>query len=54
MIERGWAIVGECGLYTGWWFSRQEAIDAFCLEVGETWQQRKKAVDRAVKINIYY
>jgi hypothetical protein len=25
---KGWAIHGECGFYTGWWFTRAAAIAA--------------------------
>ena len=26
--EKGWAVVGPYGLYTGWWMTRKAAIEA--------------------------
>ena len=26
--EKGWAVVGPYGLYTGWWMTRRAAIEA--------------------------
>jgi hypothetical protein len=54
MIEKGWAIAGVYGLYTGWWLTRKEAIKAHCRGRCMTWQQCRRKKDRAVKIEISY
>ncbi len=52
MIQKGWAIVGNYGLYTGWWFTRKEAIADHCQTLGKTWQECRRKNDRAVKVEI--
>jgi hypothetical protein len=53
MKQKGWAIIGSYGLYTGWWFTRSEAIKYHCRALGKTWHYCKKKGDRAVKIEIH-
>lgn len=66
--ERGWAIVGKHGFYTGWWLMRRDAIAhhiASFEDVGPyinrsylnekqkaAWHRRVGAGDRAVKVEI--
>ena len=51
--EYGWAILSEFGLYTGWWFTRSEAIKSHTKALGRTWRQCKNNGDKAIKIIIY-
>jgi hypothetical protein len=51
-IQKGWAIIGVHGLYTGWWFLRKDAIDAHKKALGKSWDYCKKKGDRAVMIEI--
>jgi len=61
--EKGWAITGPCGLYTGWWLTRKEAIEAHVRSmviidsnnpVRDIWERCKKEGDRAVRVSIKY
>ena len=51
--EYGWAILSEYGLYTGWWFTRSDAIKSHTETLGRTWEQCKSNGDKAIKIIIY-
>lgn len=51
--EYGWAILGEYGLYIGWWMTRKEAIESHTKELGRDWEYCKCKGDKAVKIRIY-
>ena len=51
-IQKGWAITGVHGLYTGWWFTRKEAIENHTMSLGDTWGRCRRKGDRAVKIEI--
>lgn len=51
-IQKGWAITGVHGLYTGWWLTRKEAIKHHTMNLGETWEYCRSKGDRAVKIEI--
>ena len=59
----GWAIAGKFGLYTGWWFTRREAIRAHIHDKmiipspnfpneKKAWEVCRNRGDRAVKITI--
>ena len=50
--QTGWAIIGEYGLYTGWWLTRSEAIKAHCKMLKGSWEYCKRKNDRAIKIKI--
>jgi hypothetical protein len=61
----GWAIVGDCGLYIGWWLTRQDAIDGHCeafrwldridpINRKAEWKARQKDGDQVVKVQISY
>jgi hypothetical protein len=52
MIQKGWAIYGEHGLYTGWEFTRTEAIQNHCKALGKDWRYCRRKGDRAVKVEI--
>jgi len=62
--ENGWAIVGPFGLYTGWWMTRKEAIEAHVRDkvivgsqrnpVKEIWKRCQKEGDRAVRVALKY
>jgi hypothetical protein len=67
--ERGWAIVGTSGLYTGWWQTRAEAITGYLIgysggnaahsegisgEHRKEWERCKRRGDRCVKVKITY
>lgn len=52
--ETMWAIVGNCGLYCGTYLTRRDAINRFIARGNNTWAQRKKLGDRAVKVTITY
>jgi len=64
-VETMWAIHGACGLYTGTWFRRKEAIrehvnakfiipsPRFSSEK-QAWNFCKKNGDKAVKVEITY
>lgn len=52
MEQKGWAITGIYGLYTGWWFTRKEAIDKHTTALGKTWPTCKKKGDKAVKVKV--
>lgn len=67
--EKGWAIVGTAGLYTGWWLTRREAIcghligfkggnaartQGLTAEQKRQWALRKKRGDRVVRVTIKY
>ncbi|MDW0189347.1 MAG: hypothetical protein QOA70_06815 [Nitrososphaeraceae archaeon] len=54
MIQKGWAIDGDFGLYTGWWLTRSEAIKYHTSSLGKTWAQCRAKGDRVVKIEISY
>lgn len=65
LIEKGWAIVGPSGLYTGWWLSRKDAIKAHVRDkllgsnydperVHDAWALCKKDGDRAVRVSLRY
>lgn len=69
MKEKGWAIVGNCGLYTGWWQTRVEAIQGHVTgyrgghaartqgltdEDRRQWARRKSLGDRCVRVTISY
>lgn len=63
MTTNGWAIVGWCGLYIGWWPTRREAIAAhvrdkrmqsFRGDDAALWKKCQKDGDRAVKVKITY
>lgn len=54
MTQKGWAICGVYGLYTGWWFTRKNAIHQHCEETGKTWKECRKRGDRAVKVEIHF
>lgn len=63
----GWAIIGDHTgtpfFYTGWWFSREQAIRDHCNDkfiipspkastVSEAWKICRKRGDKAVKVKI--
>ena len=63
----GWVIIGDHAgtpfFYTGWWFSREQAIREHCNDrfiipsprartVSEAWEICKKRGDKAVKVRI--
>lgn len=57
--RKGWAIAGRYGLYTGWWFTRREAIDAHVRALyggtessSEAWKKCRGCGDRAVRVTI--
>ena len=61
--ESGWAITGRLGLYTGWWFTRRDAIRAHVHDklivpcpqfstVQDAWKHCRKNGDRAVKVTV--
>jgi len=52
--RKGWAIVGVHGLYTGWWFTRHQAIIHHCNDLGISWTYARKKGDRAIKVKIIY
>lgn len=68
--ESGWAIVGNCGLYEGWWQTQNDAIGehvsqrtglgVHCLGrrlsplQAAEWKKLKRLGDRAVKVRITY
>ena len=66
--ETGWAIVGNCGLYTGWWMTRRDAVEEHCksrifgcetmpatpVELKAEWKACRASGDRAVKVKITY
>lgn len=52
MEQKGWAIIGVHGMYTGWWFTRTEAIKSHIGDLGITWQQAKKKGDSAVRVKV--
>lgn len=51
-FNRGWAIVGNCGIYIGWWLTRREAIKQHTTDLGKSWSKCRSKGDRAVKIQI--
>jgi hypothetical protein len=52
MKQKGWAIIGIHGFYTGWWHVRKDAISTHCKELGRNWAYCRKKGDKAVKIEI--
>jgi hypothetical protein len=66
LTEKGWAIAGPYGLYTGWWTTRKAAIKAHARDhvlwaagsagytMLEVWKMCKKEGDRAVRVSIRY
>jgi len=52
MTQTGWAIKGEFGIYTGWWFTRSEAIEAHCEALGRTWLYCKRKGDKTIRIKV--
>jgi hypothetical protein len=63
--EKGWAVVGPYGLYTGWWMTRRAAIEAHVSgkvlgpgsdpeRVPDVWKLCKREGDRAVRVAIKY
>jgi len=53
LIEKGWAIKGQFGIYMGWWLTRKDAITEHTKDVGQTWKYcRERRGDQAVKIII--
>lgn len=49
----GWSITGEHGMYEGFWFTRNTAIDYHIKAKGMTWAECKRRGDRAIKILLY-
>ena len=57
-----WVIVGNCGLYTGQWQRRSDAIDGHCSaylrppfyprDIERKWKECRKLGDHAVKAEI--
>lgn len=62
--ENGWMIAGRFGLYTGWWFTRREAIEAHVAgkvicgcrgdPVKAIWKNCQKEGDYAVRVQMKY
>lgn len=52
MTQKGWAITGIYGLYSGWNFTRKDAITTHCCALGRTWAYCRKTGDKCVKIEI--
>lgn len=67
MKEKGWAIVGTSGLYTGWWETRAEAIQGHLAgyhggmaarsqgltdDDRRRWDRRKQNGDRCVRVTV--
>jgi len=50
--ETFWAITGELGLYTGFWFTRYEAIVAHSNALRKSWKKCYRDGDRAIKVNV--
>lgn len=50
--KTGWAIAGVYGLYTGWWFTRKDAIWFHTEALEKSWEDCKAKGDYAVKIKI--
>ena len=48
----GWAVVGRCGLYVGWWMTRRETIYYHTRDKGKSWGECRKRGDRAIKVRI--
>lgn len=48
--NKGWAIKGIYGLYTGWWFLRKDAIYHHTKALGKSWKECRKKGDVAVKV----
>jgi hypothetical protein len=52
--EIRWVIIGNCGLYTGQWLTRRDAIEQHCREIDYSWEACRKKGDRAVKATIIW
>lgn len=65
--EKMWAVVGCCGLYTGTWLTRKDAIRFHSVTkrlgigdewskgtVKKAWKDCKKSGDRVVKVEVSY
>lgn len=52
--QLGWAIVGEHGLYAGWFHTKGDAIKEHCESLGKDWKYCRGKGDRAVKIEIKF
>lgn len=50
----GWSIIGECGLYVGWHFTRKDMISQHTGDLGRDWVECKRNGDRAIKVQITY
>ena len=51
-VEIFWAITGNCGLYTGTWQRRYDAIAAHSFALGKSWKKCYRNGDRAIKVKI--
>ena len=47
-----WAIIGTCGLYTGTWLYRRDAIEEHCEALGKNWKYCRRKGDKAVKVSL--
>jgi len=57
-MQTGWAIIGTCGFYIGWWHTRREAINAHTEDLypeeyrTDAWRKCRAKGDRAVRVEI--
>jgi hypothetical protein len=49
---KGWAIVGGYGFYSGFWFTRKDAIYSHCRDKGNPWGLCQAMGDQVIKVLI--
>jgi len=47
-----WAVIGNCGLYVDFAYTRKDMIENHCSSLGRTWEYCRKKGDRCIKVTV--